>query len=68
MNFLSDDECKLIVLRACGVRPQTEDDLVKVLGHANQIRFSALSLDLVLEGKAAYYVDGGEVILGKAKP
>jgi hypothetical protein len=48
---LSDDECKEIIVSACGVRPHTEDELTALIRWAEMARMDNMLVDMILDGK-----------------
>lgn len=50
-SFLSDDECKEIIVSACTVRPHTEEELTALIRWAETARMDNMLVDMVLEGK-----------------
>jgi len=49
--FLSDDECKEIIVSACNVRPHTEDELTALIRWAEIARMNNTLVDMILDGK-----------------
>lgn len=50
-SFLSDDECKEIIVSACTVRPHTEEELTALIRWAELARMDNMLVDMVLDGK-----------------
>lgn len=50
-SFLSDDECKEILVSACTVRPHTEEELTALIRWAELARMDNMLVDMVIEGK-----------------
>lgn len=51
LSFLSDDECKKLIVSACTARPHTEDEIKALIRWAECARLSSMTVDLVLAGK-----------------
>lgn len=50
-SFLSDDECKEILVSACTVRPHTEEELTALIRWAELARMDNMLVDMVIKGK-----------------
>lgn len=50
-SFLTDDECKEIIVSACTVRPHTEDEITALIRWAELARMDNMLVDMILEGK-----------------
>ena len=61
-QLITDNEAEQIIMMALAAKPQSQEDLDMVLKECADMRFSALALEGILEGKLSMYVESGELM------
>lgn len=61
-QLLTDAQYEKIVMMALTAKPQTEEQIAKIIKHAEGVVIDNLFLEAVLNGKACMYFDGDELM------
>ena len=68
-HLFTTEEYQKIIVGACKARLQTENDILAVIKHAEELRINSLILESVLDGDVAMYAGSdGQIMFCKSNP
>ena len=68
-HLFTTEEYQKIIAGACKARLQTENDILAVIKHAEELRINSLILESVLDGGVAMYAGSdGQIMFCKSNP